>query len=128
MSGTSPPRAWSLFFTAATHGARSLSSLSRRGHDQPKASKSGKMIAVRASLALLVVVLLAAACGGGGQKVYVQGAYKPKQVVLGAGTPIKDGRWLSYGGSTPRAQGVLLLALHRTPNSATGQNAPETSS
>jgi hypothetical protein len=55
---------------------------------------AGEWIAVRASLAVL-----AAACGSGGQKVYVQGAYKPKQVVLGAGTPIKDVRWLSYGGS-----------------------------
>jgi len=49
------------------------------------------MIAVRASLAAVaVVVLVSACCGGGGQKVYVQGVYKPKQVVLGAGTPIKD--------------------------------------
>ena len=44
---------------------------------------SGKMIAVRASLAVVAVVVLAAARGSGGQKVYAQGAYKPKQVVLG---------------------------------------------
>jgi hypothetical protein len=60
-------------------------------------------------LALLAVAVLAAACGSGGQKVYVQGAYKPKQVVLGAGTPIKDVRWLSYGGSIARAQGMLAV-------------------
>jgi hypothetical protein len=65
------------------------------------------MIAVRASLAVVAVVVLMAACGG--QKVYVQGAYNPKQVVLGAGTPIKDVRWLSYGGSIARAQGMLAV-------------------
>jgi hypothetical protein len=42
------------------------------------------MIAVRGEVA---VALLAAACGGGGEKVYVRSAYKPKRVVLGAGTP-----------------------------------------
>ena len=83
------------------------------------------MIAVRALLALLAVAVLAAACGSGGQKVYVQGAYKPKQVVLGAGTPIKDVRWLSYGGSTARAEGMLLLAVNCTPNCATGQTVLE---
>jgi hypothetical protein len=68
---------------------------------------SGRMIAVRASLAVVAIVVLVAACGG--QKVYVQGAYNPKQVVLGAGTPIKDVRWLSYGGSIARAQGMLAV-------------------
>jgi hypothetical protein len=67
------------------------------------------MIAVRASIAAVAVVALATSCGGGGKKVYVQGAYKPKQVVLGAGTPIKDVRWLSYGGSTARAEGMLAV-------------------
>ena len=66
-----------------------------------------------------------AACGSGGHKVYVQGAYKPKQVVLGAGTPIKDVRWLSYGGSTARAEGMLVLAVNCEPNCATGQTAME---
>jgi hypothetical protein len=83
------------------------------------------MIAVRALLALVAVAVLAAACGSGGHKVYVQGAYKPKQVVLGAGTPIKDVRWLSYGGSTARAEGMLVLAVNCKPNCATGQTAME---
>jgi hypothetical protein len=64
---------------------------------------------VRASLALVAVVLLAAACGSGGQKVYVQGVFKPKRVVLGAGTPIKGVRWLSYGRSIARAEGMLAV-------------------
>jgi hypothetical protein len=79
------------------------------------------MIAVRASLAVVAVVVLAAACGSGGQKVYVQGAYEPKQVVLGAGTPIRDVRWLSYGGSTARAQGMLAVTTTCSPTCATGQ-------
>jgi hypothetical protein len=66
---------------------------------------------LRPLLFLVAVALLVADCGGAhkvaAQKVYVQGAYKPKQVVLGAGTPIKDVRWLSYGHSTARAQGML---------------------
>src|SRR5947208_16391698 len=114
MSGTSPQLRGRPFLLPPPT-APGVSRLSRvEVTDQPKASKSGRMIAVRASLALLVVVLLAAACGGGGQKVYVQGAYKPKQVVLGAGTPIKDVRWLSYGGSTARAEGMPLLAVNGT--------------
>lgn len=83
------------------------------------------MIAVRASLAVVAVAVLVAACGSGGHKVYVQGAYKPKQVVLGAGTPIKDVRWLSYGGSTARVEGMLVLAVNCEPNCATGQTALE---
>lgn len=79
------------------------------------------MIAVRALLALVAVAVLAAACGSGAQKVYVQGAYKPKQVVLGAGTPIKDVRWLSYGGSTARAAGMLAITTSCSPTCATGQ-------
>jgi hypothetical protein len=81
------------------------------------------MIAVRASLAVVAVAVLAAACGSGGQKVYVQGAYKPKQVVLGAGTPIKDVRWLSYGGSTARAEGMLAVSTSCSPTCATGQTS-----
>ena len=42
---------------------------------------SGRMIAVRASLAVVAIVVLVAACGG--QKVYVQGAYNPKHLRFG---------------------------------------------
>ena len=79
------------------------------------------MIAVRALLALVAVVVLATACGGGGHKVYVQGAYKPQRVVLGAGTPIMQVRWLSYGGSTARAEGMLAVSTSCSPTCATGQ-------
>ena len=79
------------------------------------------MIAVRVAFALVAVALLAAACGSGAHKVYVQGAYKPKQVVLGAGTPIRDVRWLSYGGSTARAEGMLAVTTSCSPTCATGQ-------
>jgi len=75
---------------------------------------------VRVLFVTVSVVLIAAACGGG-HKVYVQGAYKPKQVVLGAGTPIKDVRWQSYGGSTARAQGMLAVSTSCSPTCATGQ-------
>jgi hypothetical protein len=64
---------------------------------------------MRLLLAAVGVALLSASCGGGSPKVYVQGAYKPTQVVLGAGTPIKDVRWLSYGGSSARAEGMLAV-------------------
>jgi hypothetical protein len=76
---------------------------------------------VRVLFVAVGVVLIAAACGGGGQKIYVQGAYKPRQVVLGAGTPIKDVRWLSYGGSIARAEGMLAVATSCSPTCATGQ-------
>jgi hypothetical protein len=79
------------------------------------------MSAVRASIAAVAVVALATSCGGGGKKVYVQGAYKPKQVVLGAGTPIRDVRWLSYGGTTARAEGMLAVTTSCSPTCATGQ-------
>jgi hypothetical protein len=75
---------------------------------------------MRPLLAAVAVVLIAAACGGG-HKVYVQGAYKPKQVVLGAGTPMRDVRWLSYGGSTARAEGMLAITTSCSPTCATGQ-------
>ena len=78
---------------------------------------------MRASLAVVAVVVLVAACGGGPHKVYVQGGYKPKQVVLGAGTPIKDVRWLSYGGSTARAVGMLAVSTSCSPTCATGQTS-----
>jgi hypothetical protein len=64
---------------------------------------------MRFALVALAFVLLATACGSGKPKVYVQGAYKPTRVVLGAGTPIKDVRWVSYGGSTARAHGMLAV-------------------
>jgi hypothetical protein len=75
----------------------------------------------RFALATLALVLLASACGGGKQKVYVQGAYKPTRVVLGAGTPIMQVHWLSYGGSTARAEGMLTVATSCSPTCATGQ-------
>jgi hypothetical protein len=78
------------------------------------------MIAVRALLALVGVAVLVAACGSG-HKVYVQGAYKPRRVVLGAGTPIMQVRWLSYGGSTARAEGMLAVTTSCSPTCATGQ-------
>lgn len=74
---------------------------------------------VRCAPVALALVLLVAACGGDKQKVYVQGAYKPTRVVLGAGTPIKDVRWVSYGGSTSRAQGMLAVNDCQ-PNCAAG--------
>jgi hypothetical protein len=76
---------------------------------------------VRFALVALALVLLVAACGGGKQKVYVQGAYKPKQVVLGAGTPIKDVHWLKYGGSSAHGEGMLFVATSCNPTCATGQ-------
>jgi hypothetical protein len=81
------------------------------------------MIAVRAVFALVAVTVLVAACGSRDHKVYVQGVYKPKQVVLGAGTPIKDVRWLSYGGSTARAEGMLAVSTSCSPTCATGQTS-----
>jgi hypothetical protein len=79
------------------------------------------MIAVRPSLALVAVAVLMVACGSGGHKVYVQGAYKPQRVVLGAGTPIMQVRWLSYGGSTARGEGMLAVSTSCSPTCATGQ-------
>lgn len=62
----------------------------------------------RVALALVVAsALLVAGCGG--EKVYVQGKYKPKQVVLGAGTPIRDVRWISYGSSKAEAEGMFAV-------------------
>jgi hypothetical protein len=43
------------------------------------------------------------------KRAYVQGSYKPKLVVLGAGTPIKDVQWLSYGGETAKARGMFAV-------------------
>jgi hypothetical protein len=62
-------------------------------------------------LRIVAVAALGALLVGCGSKtrVYVQGAYKPKRVVLGAGTPIKDVRWLSYGGETARARGMFAV-------------------
>jgi hypothetical protein len=77
--------------------------------------------AIRPLFALVVVVLVAG-CGSS-QKVYVQGAYKPQRVVLGAGTPIMQVRWLSYGGSTARAEGMLAVATSCSPTCATGQTS-----
>jgi hypothetical protein len=76
---------------------------------------------VRPSLALVVVAVVTAGCSGGGHKVYVQGAYKPQRIVLGAGTPIIQVRWLSYGGSTARAEGMLAVTTSCSPTCATGQ-------
>jgi hypothetical protein len=54
--------------------------------------------------------LFVAAAGCGHQKkVYVQGKYKPTLVVLGAGTPIKDVHWLSYGGAKAQAEGMFAV-------------------
>jgi hypothetical protein len=58
-------------------------------------------------IALVASTLLAAACGGGHSKVYVQGKYRPKTIVLGAGTPIKDVRWITYGGAKAEADGMF---------------------
>ena len=62
-----------------------------------------------AIVATATALLLTAGCGGSPAKVYVQGSYKPKRVVLGAGTPIKDVRWLSYGGKTAKARGMFAV-------------------
>jgi hypothetical protein len=83
------------------------------------------MPAIRPLLGVVVVVLLVTGCGGSGTKVYVQGTYKPKRVVLGAGTPINNVRWLSYGGSTARAEGMLAVSTSCSPTCATGQTALE---
>ena len=58
--------------------------------------------------ATLGLCLLLAGCGGT-KRVYLQGSYKPKQVVLGAGMPIKDVRWLSYGGDVAKANGMFVV-------------------
>jgi hypothetical protein len=57
-------------------------------------------------LAAVAAVSLLAGCGGG-KHVYVQGSYKPKTVVLGAGTPIRDVQWITYGGETARGHGMF---------------------
>jgi hypothetical protein len=64
---------------------------------------------VFATVAIVAFVGAVAGCGGTSKRIYVQGNYKPKQVVLGAGTPIKDVRWLSYGGETARARGMFAV-------------------
>jgi hypothetical protein len=61
-----------------------------------------------AIVASTAAVLLAAGCGGSA-KIYVQGKVEPNLVVLGAGTPIKDVHWLSYGGEKADAQGMLAV-------------------
>lgn len=53
--------------------------------------------------------MFAGSCGASSPRIYVQGAYKPREVILGAGTPIKDVRWLSYGESTARAEGLVSV-------------------
>ena len=55
--------------------------------------------------ALLVVAVVG--CGSNASKTYVQGLYKPREIVLGAGTPIKDVRWTSYGGASASADGMF---------------------
>jgi hypothetical protein len=72
------------------------------------------------ALGLLASTLLATACGGGHAKVYVQGTYKPDKIVLGAGTPIMDIQWLSYGGPIAKARG-MYAANECQPNCALGQ-------
>jgi hypothetical protein len=52
------------------------------------------------------LLLVASGCGAA-KRIYVQGSYKPHRVVLGAGTPIKDVRWLSYGGDEAKANGMF---------------------
>jgi hypothetical protein len=48
-----------------------------------------------------------------------QGKYKPQRIVLGAGTPIREIHWTSYGGRTATAQGMFAVNDCQ-PNCASG--------
>jgi hypothetical protein len=67
------------------------------------------MTCSRRLAAIGAALLIGAAACGRGQKVYVQGKLKPKQIVLGAGTPIREIRWTSYGGPTATAEGMFAV-------------------
>jgi hypothetical protein len=62
---------------------------------------------------LLFTAALLSACGSAHKQVrravFVQGKVKPTLVVYGAGTPIKQVRWLSYGGAKAEAHGLFAV-------------------
>jgi hypothetical protein len=68
---------------------------------------------------LTALAVSVAACGATKPKVYVQGVYKPTQIVLGANTPIRDIRWKTYGGAQALADGMFAVN-DCTPNCASG--------